>query len=386
MQSSMRPPLTTSTGSTVSPCLARSIRRKTISKGKLEARSRAHADDDDTESLDGDEDADEEEDEMEEVERRDEDGYRSSHAAQHSGKGDMGIGQRQKRQDGQHRHDAHVNLLNDDTLESDLSIILGMASDMELVMPKFDDAYLADLDDNQPGSSWKRASRQSVKGGHAATLQPLNNVEPPCSQSSSSTITSIPTMRSRTASPCVDPSGRSTSLPSPHTALTTSTSQSSPAMMYNSKLEESADKSCDSMISATTISRDIDNLKRHRDSLKEVEEKINESNDNFSATRSTKSSGPIYFKPPTHTIPTNSTNSTAAAPLRSLPTMASNGTPPRPAPMIIQSTVECCPPSGLVAILFTQSEMQLLVTVEMAALTYQDQQAWSQAGFLSQLA
>lgn len=208
------------------------------------------------------------------------------------------------------------------TYDADMDLILGMASDMDLVMPQFDDKYLDDLK-NDPNLAIQSRRVPSVSAQSPAT-----------SHSSSTTITCIsslrsPQSRSTTPSLSVESAPRQESPPTSPATIEARKCSSSfsvkgqlPMMgnMSSPRSTENAQAGQD----LSTIHRDIDNLKRHRDSLQNNIE-MNASSSKGLPTPSSSSSSsssssntpsqepssdkrsnpqaPLYFKPTHHTQP-----------------------------------------------------------------------------------
>ncbi|KAF8949084.1 hypothetical protein BGZ47_011312 [Haplosporangium gracile] len=199
----------------------------------------------------------------------------------------------------------------ENSLDADMNTILGMASDMDLVMPKFDDNYLQDLN-TEPALTAFTREHSSVS----------NSVSPFCSHSPSTTITCI--------------SSRSSPSPSVTTGLPGPTA---PAHVGSSPLQSNTpgQRTTGRHFVGQDLSsfhRDIDILRRHREELKESPElSIVSSNprpaslsnsSSSSSNPSTVSSsasppslttekqdklasqGPIYFKPSHHSLPDQS--------------------------------------------------------------------------------
>ncbi|KAF9978109.1 hypothetical protein BGZ73_003681 [Actinomortierella ambigua] len=349
-QKSMGPPPTNAEGTSTSSSAKPTSRRRPGTQTRPKSRVRVVTDGDDTESL-------EEDDDEQEDNKHAKDNNGSPDMAHKSDKGEMDVDENEQSQPQQqdnegHQEDGSVNTPSNGTLDSDLDAILGMASDMELIMPKFDDAYLADLDENnQPTLSRRTNSRRSFERSHSATVQSTARDGRSNSQSSSTTITSLPTLRSRTASPCADRAGppspdsvlRMTASPAPVSTSGQSLHAASSTLKADLTTEKGEEDDNGNKVDGLTISRDIDNLRRHRDSLKDLEEKVKESDGDSTLTK--PSGGPIYFKPSAHTIPIGPEEpslgppSTPLAPLlHPLSTAAPRGVPPRPPPMIIQSS------------------------------------------------
>ncbi|KAF9144460.1 hypothetical protein BG015_000096 [Linnemannia schmuckeri] len=206
------------------------------------------------------------------------------------------------------RTDLEVDLENN--LDPDMNTILGMASDTDLVMPKFDDNYLQDLNTAPALIAFTR-EHSSVS----------NAVSPSCSHSPSTTITCISSHSS--PSPSV-----ATGFPRPtaptHAGL-------SPLQPNTSGQRTTGRHSAGQALSS--FHRDIDILRRHREELKESPElpvvssnlrpaflsNSCSSSSNLSTVSSSSSppltteregkpasQGPIYFKPSHHSLPDRS--------------------------------------------------------------------------------
>ncbi|KAG0207208.1 hypothetical protein BGX33_006942 [Mortierella sp. NVP41] len=210
------------------------------------------------------------------------------------------------------RIDLEVDIEN--SLDADMNMILGMASDMELMMPKFDDKYLQDMN-NEPVLNVFTGRSSSVSA-----------VSPSCSHSSLTTITCIssqpsPSLSMTSGMTCSELPLRGESSPS----LSDPTGQR--ALDAQSSGQQSASQNLSS------FHRDIDILRRHREGLKEGPDLPMESSrpnpsshTNSSAgshpfTLSSSASpsspttekqskpashGPIYFKPSHHILPDRS--------------------------------------------------------------------------------
>ncbi|KAG0261097.1 hypothetical protein BG011_001349 [Mortierella polycephala] len=228
-------------------------------------------------------------------------------------------------QDHDRTMDQDIDLAN--TLDADMNMILGMASDMELVMPKFDDEYLEDLK-NDP-----------VLSGTNRGLTSASMASPCYSQSSSMTTTSI----SSQTSPARHSNSSGSTLMEKCHRLGTATS-GSPSTSASRGHSSTPDASLSPRYSThrsaqqdlSTIHKDIDNLKRHRDSLRRSSVHTSDENTSTASTHSTppchkslenqspatasfpltsssvsatavssdrKPSGPIYFKPSHHSLP-----------------------------------------------------------------------------------
>ncbi|KAG0256869.1 hypothetical protein DFQ27_005434 [Actinomortierella ambigua] len=376
----MGPPPANSKGTTSSPSAKAATPLKTGTKTMSKARVGAIASGDDTESLEEEEDDEEEEKEKEEKVGHGFLGTNRKPEKEGMDVDDNGPHPQQQQQQQQQRQgmemrqeESSTNSQGDTTttpatatttttLESDLSNLLGMASDIDLVMPKFDDAYLAELNETSNRSALSRrasSARRSFEREHSAgAALSVVQAERTSSQSSSTTITSIPTLRSRTVSPCIDRPGPSSPDSGTHTVTIVSPGPVSDGSVQGShaatstlreevKLDKDVEDANGSKVDALTISRDIDNLKRHRDSLKDMEEKVKESD--LKDPTSTKPSGPIYFWPSAHIMPVGSRESPSGPPptlphplqhpsLSTAAAAAPRGLHPRPAPMIIQSS------------------------------------------------
>lgn len=205
------------------------------------------------------------------------------------------------------RADLEIDLEN--SLDADINTILGMASDMELVMPKFDDNYLQDLNTESALTAFTRGRSTSLS----------NAVSPSCSHSSSTTITCISSQSSPSQS-------TATGFPGP----TTVTHGGSSPLQFNTTGQRTTGQ-----ISAgqdlSSFHRDIDILRRHREGLKEgLELPTGTSNSRPPSLSNSSSSGsnpsilsssasppsstidkqgkpasqgPIYFKPSHHNLP-----------------------------------------------------------------------------------
>ncbi|KAG0028680.1 hypothetical protein BGZ82_008308 [Podila clonocystis] len=207
------------------------------------------------------------------------------------------------------------------TYNADMDLILGMASDMDLVMPQFDDEYLDDL---------KNGSNLAVQSRRVPSVSALS---PATSHSSLTTITCIsslhsPPSRSMTPGISVESAPRQESPPtSPATIEARKRSdlfsvKGQMPMMGNMSSPNSTENAQPEK-DLSTIHRDIDNLKRHRDSLQNSTD-MNASSSKGLPTPSSSSSSssssnthsrvpssdkrsnpqaPLYFKPTHHTQP-----------------------------------------------------------------------------------
>ncbi|KAG9070820.1 hypothetical protein KI688_008361 [Linnemannia hyalina] len=142
------------------------------------------------------------------------------------------------------RADLEIDLEN--SLDADMNTILGMASDMELVMPKFDDNYLQDLNTEPALTAFTRGRSSSAS----------NAVSPSCSHSSSTTITCISSHSSPSQS-------TATGFPGP-TIL--AHGGSSPLQSNTTGQRTTEQPSAGQDLSS--FHRDIDILRRHREGLK----------------------------------------------------------------------------------------------------------------------
>ncbi|KAF9186910.1 hypothetical protein BGZ51_001700 [Haplosporangium sp. Z 767] len=221
--------------------------------------------------------------------------------------------------------DQDIDLAN--TLDADMNMILGMASDMELVMPKFDDEYLEDLKNDPVLSGTNRGLTSASMGS-------------PCySQSSSTTTTSGSSWTSFTRN---SNSWGSTPMEKGHrSGIATSRSPStSTSRGHSSTPDASLSPRYPTHLPAqqdlSTIHKDIDNLKRHRDSLRRSSVYTSDESTSTASSHSIppcyrpfesqppaavssssispsvsatatssdrKTSGPIYFKPSHHSLP-----------------------------------------------------------------------------------
>lgn len=202
------------------------------------------------------------------------------------------------------RVDSEIDLEN--SLGADMNTILGMPSDMELVMPKFDDNYLQDLNTEPALTAFIRGRSSSVS----------NAVSPSCSHSSSTTITCISSHSSPSQS-------TATGFPGPTTLVH---GVSSPLQSNNTGQRTIGQTSAGQDLSS--FHRDIDILRRHREGLNVGPElptetsnprppslsKSSSSGSNPSTVSSSASppssttdkpapQGPIYFKPSHHNLP-----------------------------------------------------------------------------------
>ncbi|CAO3571384.1 unnamed protein product [Mortierella alpina] len=216
----------------------------------------------------------------------------------------------------------------DPSLDADMNVILGMASDMELIMPKFDDDYLDDLK-NDPVLSGTNRRASSASFTSSASLS-----SPSCSHSSSTTITCIsshPSPESRLRSPRAVSAGVGSRHVSSSPPLVAVKSQSQPP---NGNSGSPEPPQSPAQYELATIHKDIDNLRRHRDSLRRTFEssprngsttgtlaqsplagvhhpQSSSSSSNAATTlneQKPRGQGPIYFKPSHHTLPEHTGN------------------------------------------------------------------------------
>ena len=213
--------------------------------------------------------------------------------------------------------------IEDDTLDADMNMILGMASDMDLVMPQFDDAYLQDwkadpvltrLNKRRASSVVSVGSVSSLAGSHSScTTITISSHSTPESHEVGPRLSSMPQMDSPPVSPAMVAARAHSHSPF---GSTRSVDGSLSPRSSSSQPSEQQD--------LTTIHRDIDNLRRHRDSLKENTDKgagssssvpavsssasqksgsISSASSTSGASTSSSSTdrkgqpGPIYFKP-----------------------------------------------------------------------------------------
>lgn len=218
--------------------------------------------------------------------------------------------------------DKNQSLGETDTCDADMDLILGMASDMDLVMPQFDDEYLDDSK-NDPSLAVQSRRVPSISTSPATSHS--------SSHSSSSTITCIsslhsPLSRSMTPGLCVESALRQESPPTSPATIEARKRTGSfsikgqmPMMGNMNSLHSTEDTQAGQDLS--TIHRDIDNLKRHRDSLQNNIEMITSPSKGLptpsSSSSSTSSShsrmpssdkrsnpqAPLYFKPTHHSQP-----------------------------------------------------------------------------------
>ncbi|KAI1319552.1 hypothetical protein EDD11_003822 [Mortierella claussenii] len=213
------------------------------------------------------------------------------------------------------------------TFDADMLAILGMASDMELVMPAFENG---DLDDVEKDYALIGSGRRS----RSATA-----VSPSCSHSSSTTITymscrSSPRSRSRTPNITIVESSYNSagSVPvSPSVLDTHKRSQTSePPEAAGCSISPTQVDSDSRYQDLSTPHEDLGNLRQHRDTSKQNSKSLSDtssasfsahhalftpsssSSSSFSsssssssstATRGRRSQGPIYFKPSHHRLP-----------------------------------------------------------------------------------
>ncbi|KAF9921770.1 hypothetical protein FBU30_008185 [Linnemannia zychae] len=154
----------------------------------------------------------------------------------------------------------------DNDLDADMDTILGMTSDMELIMPEFDDEYLQDLNNDLGQGTHMR--------GHSTSFS--NVASPSFSQSSSTTITCLSSHSSPFPSMSTDSPG-STTLNHGETSLQQSEHQQMKQHSINQDL--------------SSFHRDIDILRRHREELKKSPTQSAESSNTKSETRSMSPSG-----------------------------------------------------------------------------------------------
>ncbi|KAF9426215.1 hypothetical protein BGZ94_006815 [Podila epigama] len=218
-----------------------------------------------------------------------------------------------------------------DTYDADMDLILGMASDMDLVMPQFDDEYLDDLK-NDTTLTLAQGMKLASGSAHSAT-------SPVSSHSSSSTITCVsalhspasrsltprvgfPTETLRQESPPTSPTtiaARKHALDPYAPASTIDELQKLPLMGHLPHSRQDTSVLSSNGQGLSTIHKDIDNLKRHRDSLREIADMNNLTSPKGSSTPSSLSvstssssssssqsnekkatQAPLYFKPTHH--------------------------------------------------------------------------------------
>ncbi|KAF8978129.1 hypothetical protein BGZ46_006800 [Entomortierella lignicola] len=200
----------------------------------------------------------------------------------------------------------------ENTLDDDVAMIMGMASDIELKMPKFDDEYLEDL------------KIDPVLVGQSRRSSTASAVSPSCSHYSSSTITFIssqPSPRSQPGTPHAITSEkgyRAESLPVSPGVLAARARMQSPIsnQTSNQSLQFPQPPVASPAQDLSIIHQDIDHLKRHRDSLKQTSEMMAKSlsksascSSPFTSTSERKNQAPIYFKPSHHSLPVGSSPS-----------------------------------------------------------------------------
>ncbi|KAF9996788.1 hypothetical protein BGZ80_009636 [Entomortierella chlamydospora] len=150
------------------------------------------------------------------------------------------------------------------TFDADMAMILGMTSDMELVMPNFDDEYLEDLKNDPVLAEQSR---------WPSTVSTVSSSYSHCSSTTMACSSSQPSPRSHSGTPSAttdEASCRAESLPvSPGTLAARTHIQSHDASHVNSRLSQPSDSSVHSPAQdLSIIHQDIDHLRRHRDSLK----------------------------------------------------------------------------------------------------------------------
>ncbi|KAF9965533.1 hypothetical protein BGZ70_004639 [Mortierella alpina] len=210
----------------------------------------------------------------------------------------------------------------DTSLDADMNVILGLASDMELVMPKFDDEYLDDLK-NDPVLSGTNRRASSASSTLSASLS-----SPSGSHSSSTTITCIsshPSPDSRLRSPRAVSAGVGSRHVSSSPPLVAVKSHSQPPNGISGSPEPLHSPPQHEL---STIHKDIDNLRRHRDSLQRTFKALpsdgpttgtlsrspptgvhhppsspSSSNSGTTNEQKRRGQGPIYFKPSHHALP-----------------------------------------------------------------------------------
>ncbi|KAI8604985.1 hypothetical protein EDD21DRAFT_177332 [Dissophora ornata] len=214
----------------------------------------------------------------------------------------------QERERQRQGEDIDIELNLDSAFDADMAMILGMASDMELVMPQFDDEYLEDLKSDRAMSA--------IPQNRCFSSASVSSASPSCPHSSSTTITygasphSSPITHAST--PCVTPAeiGRDSLPVSPNVLATRHRTSLSPSM---------SDHRSSGQQELSRIHKDIVNLKRHRDSLKQSTEMVSTDNNpkqylassssssssspSSSSSGERKSNGHIYFKPSHHSLP-----------------------------------------------------------------------------------
>ncbi|KAF9113836.1 hypothetical protein BGX27_000740 [Mortierella sp. AM989] len=199
----------------------------------------------------------------------------------------------------------HQDIELNNALDADMAMILGMASDMELVMPKFDDEYLDDLKNDR------------LLVGQSRRSPTVSTVSPSYSHYSSTTITCLssqpsPKLHPGTPSAIADGSKcRAESLPvSPGVLAARARMQSPNASQMDCGPPQSPHSSTHSPAqNLSIIHQDIDHLKRHRNSLMQNPDMATKplpKSPSLPSTSERKSQGPIYFNPSHHGLPVHS--------------------------------------------------------------------------------
>ncbi|KAF9432592.1 hypothetical protein BGZ76_010586 [Entomortierella beljakovae] len=209
----------------------------------------------------------------------------------------------------------HQDMELEDTLDADMAMILGMTSDMELMIPKFDDEYLEDLksdivhDDQGRQSSIASEASPSCSDYLSTTIACRSTQDSPKSRSGTPRVTSCE-LRCRAESLPVSPGvlAARSRMQTCNGTQSKSLSPRSSCVLMDSPLQESA-----------ILHQDIDNLKRHRDSLKQSADPVvnihplSSCSSPSTTTTCDEHKRPIYFKPSHHSI-TNHGNSSDQSP------------------------------------------------------------------------
>ncbi|KAG0325416.1 hypothetical protein BGZ99_000663 [Dissophora globulifera] len=155
------------------------------------------------------------------------------------------------------------------TPDTDMNMILGIASDMELVMPQFDDEYLEDLK-NDP--VLRTLSRRSSS---------VSTLSSACSRSPSTTITNSnqfhhsPRSQHSSLSPAIPPADLSSGQVRAQPAESVPVSPGVLAARQASLLPVASEEQKGTRQVSPNVNRDIDNLRRHQYSLKQSTEMMN---------------------------------------------------------------------------------------------------------------
>ncbi|KAF9909903.1 hypothetical protein BX616_011031 [Lobosporangium transversale] len=170
----------------------------------------------------------------------------------------------------------------DSALDVDMTAILGMASDSELVIPEFDDDYLKDSKNDLPQFETSRspvstmAASSSCSYPLSATIAYVPNYTSPKSYSETSCLTSKDNDDDDRTDPQIQP------------------------QPITINMSDNPSGSGEQALSTSQV--DMENLKRHRESLKQMSESTAQSEESLASSKH------IYFKPTYHTLPQRGTS------------------------------------------------------------------------------